>query len=122
MGEEPCDVIVCTPGWLARSVTRDSPVMGRYHLIVESMDWPRILEYLARRWKQWKIRRGPNSQRGWAESACGSSRTIGPDPKKIAVTCLRPVSRGCGSGGAVPARNRDYWMGLWPSSDRIRIR
>lgn len=45
-GEESFDVLVCTPGWLAEEVSRNPPVVGRHHLIVDGWDAGRVRQTL----------------------------------------------------------------------------
>jgi Immunity protein 8 len=45
-GEESFDIVVCTPGWLARSVRNDGPLVGLHHLVVERYDPTRVRLYL----------------------------------------------------------------------------
>ena len=37
-GEESFDVLVCTPDWLARVVSKEGPQIGRHRLILERLD------------------------------------------------------------------------------------
>lgn len=48
-GEESFDLIVCTPRWLAREASAHGPIVGRHHLVVDSLDIPIALEFLRTR-------------------------------------------------------------------------
>jgi hypothetical protein len=41
-GEESFDLIVCTPTWLAGEVSRNGPIVGRHHLIVDRWDHEQV--------------------------------------------------------------------------------
>jgi hypothetical protein len=47
-GEESFDVLVCSPGWLARECERDSFVVGRHHFVVNSFEFASIRDNLSR--------------------------------------------------------------------------
>ncbi|WP_205857175.1 immunity 8 family protein [Phytoactinopolyspora endophytica] len=47
-GEESFDVLVCTPLWLRKAVSREGPRIGRHHLIVDPFDLSEAKEFLAR--------------------------------------------------------------------------
>lgn len=47
-GEESFDVLVCTPGWLARAVAEEGPQVGRHRLVVEKLDLPAAETFLRR--------------------------------------------------------------------------
>ncbi len=45
-GEESFDVLVCTPGFLAREASQFGPRIGRHLLIVEAMDIANVKRFL----------------------------------------------------------------------------
>lgn len=45
-GEESFDVLVCTPGWIAREVERRRILDGRHHLIVSAFDIQQVRSFL----------------------------------------------------------------------------
>lgn len=45
-GKESFDVLVCTPAWLANTVAKEGPQIGRHRLIVESLDLRVAEEFL----------------------------------------------------------------------------
>jgi hypothetical protein len=46
-GEESFDMMVCTPEWLTRELTRKKIITGRHHLIVEEYDLQAIRSFLS---------------------------------------------------------------------------
>jgi hypothetical protein len=44
-GEESFDFEVCTPGWLHERASREGPVNGRHHLIIDTFNWPALRSY-----------------------------------------------------------------------------
>lgn len=47
-GEESFDVVLCTPRWLAEQVEEAGVLDLRHHLLVDSWDWGRVLDYVER--------------------------------------------------------------------------
>ncbi len=45
-GEDSIDVLVCTPGWLERSISDKGIIVGRHYLIIDEWNFPRVREYL----------------------------------------------------------------------------
>jgi hypothetical protein len=51
-GMESFDVLVCTPGWLAKEVREHGPQVGRHMLILETLDLAQAQTFLRRRVEQ----------------------------------------------------------------------
>lgn len=47
-GEESFDVLVCTAAWLAGTVAREGPQIGRHQLVVEKLDLEQAEQFLRR--------------------------------------------------------------------------
>ena len=47
-GEESFDVLVCTPRWVERLVQEKGPLIGRHYLIVNQLDIPESVRFLAK--------------------------------------------------------------------------
>jgi Immunity protein 8 len=47
-GSESFDVLVCSPGWLARQSERDGFVVGRHHLVVNAYRYDLLRDQLAK--------------------------------------------------------------------------
>jgi hypothetical protein len=47
-GEESFDVLVCTPRWVERWVRSKGPLIGRHHLVVESMNPDVVRRFLTK--------------------------------------------------------------------------
>jgi Immunity protein 8 len=45
-GEESFDVLVCTPQWLAETLSGDDLLIGRHRLIVKEYSFPRIEQFI----------------------------------------------------------------------------